>query len=131
MLEREREKQKKKKKKKGKSKKTPIKIGFLWWSSKNVKNQKKMIFRKLADTMCVRKGKTTRIFVATICFGQDAFGPKQCKAGNTIKIGVSAEIAKKKKKKKNKNETFFWKKVFLTWLKRWVLLTVFLKSCVS
>ena len=32
------------------------------------------------------------------------FGPKQCKAGNTIKIGVSAEIAK------NKNDTFLGKK---------------------
>ena len=53
------------------------------------------------------------------------FGPKQCKTGNTIKIGVSTEIAKK-----NKNDTFFWKRVFLTWLKKWVLLTVFLKSCV-
>ena len=34
------------------------------------------------------------------------FGPKQCKAGNTIKIGVSAEITK------NKNDTFSLKKVF-------------------
>ena len=41
----------------------------------------------------------------TICFGQIFFGPKQCKAGSTIKIGVSAEIAKK-----SKNDTFFWKK---------------------
>ena len=33
--------------------------------------------------------------------------------------------------KKSKNDTFFWKRVFfLTWLKKWVLLTVFLKSCV-
>ena len=36
------------------------------------------------------------------------FGPKQCKAGSTIKIGVSAEIAKKKKQ----NDTFFGKRVF-------------------
>ena len=44
----------------------------------------------------------------TICFGQIFFGPKQCKAGDTIKIGVSAEIAQK-----NKNDTFFLeKKVF-------------------
>ena len=42
----------------------------------------------------------------TICFGQKFFGPKQCKAGNTIKIGGSAEITK------NKNDTFFWKRVF-------------------
>ena len=36
------------------------------------------------------------------------FGPKQCKAGSTIKIGVSAEIAKKKRK----NDAFCGKKVF-------------------
>ena len=32
--------------------------------------------------------------------------------------------------KKNKNDTFFGKRCFLTWLKKWVLLTVFSKSCV-
>ena len=53
------------------------------------------------------------------------FGPKQCKAGNTIKIGFSAEIAEK-----TKNDTCFGRRCFLTWLKKWVLLTVFLKSCV-
>ena len=41
------------------------------------------------------------------CFGQICFGPKQCKAGNTIKIGVAAEIAKKAKM-----TPFFGKKVF-------------------
>ena len=97
------------KKQKRENSKNPIKIGFfLRWSSKNVKNQKKIdIWQKLPDTICVRKGEKTRIFVATICFGQIFFGPKQCKAGNTIKIGVSAEIAKK-----NKNDTFFLKGVF-------------------
>ena len=65
-----------------------------------------------------------RAFSCTLSgFGQSCFlaagkhnsyffpGPKQCKAGNTIKIGVSAEIAKKQKKK-SENDTFFWKKVF-------------------
>ena len=47
------------------------------------------------------------------------------KAENTIKIGVSTEIAK------TKMTPFFGKRCFLTWLKKWVLLTVFLKSCVS
>ena len=51
-------------------------------------------------------------------------GPKQCKSGNTIKIVVSAEIAQ------TKNDTFFWKKVFFDMGEKWVLLTVFLKSCV-
>ena len=48
---------------------------FLRWSSKHVKNQKKMFFflQKLPDTICVRKGDKTRIFVHTICFGQNIF----------------------------------------------------------
>ena len=37
---------------------------------------KKWIFQKLADTICVRKGEKTRIFVHTICFGQNIFRPK-------------------------------------------------------
>ena len=42
-----------------------------------------------------------------------------------IKIVISAEIAQ------NQNDTFFGKKrCFLTWVKKWVLLTVFLKRCV-
>ena len=44
---------------------------LLRWSSKNVKNPKKFFFwQKLPDTICVRKGEKTRIFVHTICFGQ-------------------------------------------------------------
>ena len=60
---------------------------------------KKMDFflQKLPDTICVRKGEKTRIFVHTICFGQKFFGPKQCKPGKTIKIVVSAEIAQNQK----------------------------------
>ena len=53
------------------------------------------------------------------------FGPKQCKPGKTIKIVVSAEIGQN-----TKMTPFFGKKCFLTWVKKWVLLTVFLKSCV-
>ena len=50
---------------------------FLRWSSKNVKNQKMDFFlQKLPDTICVRKGEKTRIFVHTICFGQKIFWPK-------------------------------------------------------
>ena len=78
----------------------PYKNCFLRWS----KNQKMDFLQKLPDTICVRKGEKTRIFVHTICFGQKCFfGPKQCKAGNAIKIVVSTEIAK------TKNDTFFWK----------------------
>ena len=55
------------------------------------------VWQKLPDTICVRKGEKTRIFVHTICFGQHFFGPKQCKPGKTIKIVVSAEIAQNQK----------------------------------
>ena len=51
------------------------------------------------------------------------FGPKQCKPGSTIKIVVSAEIAQHQKW-----HLFFWKRCLLIWVKKWVLLTVFLKS---
>ena len=54
-------------------------------------NQKKKSLQKLPDTICLRKGKK-RIFVHTICFGQNFLGPKQWKTGKTIKIVVSAEI---------------------------------------
>ena len=46
---------------------------FLRCSCKNVKNQKVDFLQKLADTICVRKGEKTRIFVHTICFGQKLF----------------------------------------------------------
>ena len=58
-------------------------------------------------------------------------GPKQCKAGNTIKIRVSAEIAKKKKHTHTKMTPFFGKRCFFDMVEKWVLLTVFLKSFVS
>ena len=53
--------------------------------------------QKLTDTICVRKGEKTRIFVHTICSGQIFLGSKQCKPGNTIKKGVSAEIDQNQK----------------------------------
>ena len=65
----------KRKKKKWKKTQKPYKNSyFSRWSSKNVKKQKKMDFlQKLPDTICVRKGEKTRIFVHTICFGQKCF----------------------------------------------------------
>ena len=52
----------------------------------------------LPDTICVRKGEKTPIFVHAICLDQKKpFGPEQCKPGNTIKIVVSAEIAQNQK----------------------------------
>ena len=82
--------------------------------------------QKLPDTTCVRKGEK-RAFSCTLSVlaKNFFFGPKQCRPGNTIKIVVSAEIAQNKKLL-----PFFGKGVFLIWVKKWVLLTVFLKSCV-
>ena len=37
------------------------------------KSKKMDFLQKLADTICVRKGEKTRIFVHTICFGQKIF----------------------------------------------------------
>ena len=60
----------------------------------------------MPDTICVRKGNKKRAFSLQLSvLAKIFFGPKQCKAENTIKIGVSADIAKK-------NDTFFGKKVF-------------------
>ena len=60
---------------------------------------KKMDFlQKLPDTICVRKGEKNAHFRAHYLFWPKFFfGPKQCKAGKTIKIVVSAEIAQKQK----------------------------------
>ena len=65
----------KRKKRKWKRPKNPIKIGlFLRWSSKNVK---KWIFSKNCLTLFVSgREKKTRIFVCTICFGQNFFWTK-------------------------------------------------------
>ena len=50
---------------------------LLRWSSKKWKIKKMDFFlQKLPDTICVRKGEETRIFVHTICFGQKFFWPK-------------------------------------------------------
>ena len=71
MLETEKQK---KEKQNGKRPKNPIQIVFfLRWSSKKEKI-KKGSFAKYPDTICVRKGETTRIFVHTICFSQKFFG---------------------------------------------------------
>ena len=116
----------KKKKKMEKTKKPYKNRFFLRWSSKNVKNQKKWIFSKNCLTVFVSGREKKRAFSLQLSvLAKISFGPKQCKAGNTIKIGVSAEIAKKQKW-----HLFFEKGVFWHGWKKWVLLTVFLKSCV-
>ena len=115
---------KKKKQENGKAKK-PYKNCFLRWSCKNVKNKKMDFLQILLDTICVRKGEKTRIFVHTICFGQKFLWPKTVQTRKNYKNrGFTGNCPKPKM-------TFFLEKgVFLTWVKKWVLLTVFLKSCV-
>ena len=73
-----RNRNKKKDKKKMEKTKKPYKIRFfLRWSSKNVKNPKKWNFNKNCLTLFVSgREKKTRIFVHTICFGQNFFWTK-------------------------------------------------------
>ena len=73
----ETEKSKKKKQKRENSKKPYKNRFFFKVVMQKCEKIKKMFFlQKLADTICVRKGEKTRIFVHTICFGQKFFWPK-------------------------------------------------------
>ena len=63
-----------------------------------------------------------RIFMRTICFNQKLFWPKQPKRGNTTKIVVSVKLPKTKM-------TPSFEKGSVGWVKKWVLLTVFLDNC--
>ena len=105
--------------------KIPYKNRFLRWSCKHVKNQKNGSFAKIAWHDLCQEGRKTHFRAHYLFWPKNVFGPKQCKPGKTIKIVVSAEIAQ------NQKWHLFWEKgVFLTWVKKWVLLIVFLKSCV-
>ena len=87
----------KRKKENGKGQKT-IKIVFLRWSSKNVKNQKIFFFCKNCLTLFVSGREKKRAFSCTLSvLAKKFFGPKQCKPGKTIKIVVSAEIGQNQK----------------------------------
>ena len=117
----------KKKNKKGKiAKKTYKNRFFLKVVIQKCEKSKKWIFSKNCLTLFVsgRETKNAHFRCNYLFWPKFFFGPKQCKAESTIKIGVSAEIAKKAKM-----TPFFGKRCFLTWLKKWVLLC-FLKSCV-
>ena len=81
-------------------------------------------FFKNCLTLFVSGREKKRAFSCTICFGQTFFWPKQIEPRNAIKRGVSAEIAQ------NQKWHLFLEKLFLIWSKNWVLLIVFLKSCV-
>ena len=88
----------KKKKRKWKRPKKPYKNSiFLRWSSKNVKNQKKMDFSKNSLTLFVGKGEKRALSCTLSVLAKVFFGPKQCKAGNTKKNrGFSGNCKKQK-----------------------------------
>ena len=90
------------------------------------KSKKEDFFlQKLPDTISVRKGEKTRIFVHTICFGQRFFWPKTVQTRKNYRSsGFSGNWPKPKM------TLFLGKSCSLTWVKKWVLLIVFLKSCV-
>ena len=106
--------------------KKPYKIGFFKVVIQNVKNQKNGFLAKIAWHYLCQQGRKNAHFRAHYLFWPKCFFDlKQCKPGKTIKIVVSAEIAQNQKW-----HLFFEKGVFLIWVKKWVLLTVILKSCV-
>ena len=118
---------KKKKKQKRENSKKPYKNRvFLRWSSKNVKNQKKWIFSKNCLTLFVSGREKKRAFSCTLSvLAKIFFWTKTVQSRKHYKNrGFSGNC------QKAKMTPFFWKRCFLTWLKKWVLLTVFLKSCV-
>ena len=76
----------------------------------------RLFFCKILTLFASGREKKTRIFVRTICFGQEIFWPKQRKPGTTIRIVVSAEIAQTLKWHlfgKKKSFWHGWKSVFL------------------
>ena len=109
----------KRKKRKWKRPKNPIKIVFFFKVViQKCEKAKKWIFSKNCLTLFVSGREKKRAFSCTLSvLAKNLFGPKQCKSGKTIKIVVSAEIAQNQKW-----HLFFEKGVFLTWVKKWVLL---------
>ena len=82
---------------------------------------KKWLLSKHCLTLSV-SGREKQAHFRDYLFGPKiVFGPGQ----TIIKIVVSAEIVQNQKM-----THFCWKRCFLTWVRKWVLLTVVLKSCV-
>ena len=97
---------------------------ILWWSSKNGKSEKMLFFLvKIAWHYLCQEGRENAHFRA-----HDLFWPTIFLAQNSVnqeKYGFSGNCLKPKL------TPFFEKHAFLTWVKKWFLLTVFLESCVS
>ena len=107
--------------------KKPYKNSFSKVVIQKCEKSKKKIISKNCLTLFVSGREKNAHFRAHYLFWPKCFfWTKTVQSKKHYKIGVSAEIAKKAKM-----TPFFGKRCFLTWLKKWVLLTVFLKSCVS
>ena len=120
-------KRNRKHKKKTKWKKAPpkpTKIVFFKVVIQKWEKWKTCILSKNCLTLFVSGREKNAHFRAHYLFWPKCFGPKQSKPGKTVKKWFQRKLPK------TKNDTFFEKGVFLTWVKNWVLLTVFLKSCV-
>ena len=120
-----------KRKKKMEKTKKPYKNRFFKVVIQKCEKSKKWIFSKNCLTLFVsgrekNAGEKTRIFVHTICFGQNFFWIKTVQSRKHYKNRVFSGNCKKAKL-----TPVFGKRCFLTWLEKWVLLTVFLKSCAS
>ena len=107
MLETEKQKNKKKNQMEKGQKPYKNSVFLLRWSSENWKNETRKFLPKLPDTICDRREKK-RIFVHTICFGQNIFWDQNTENQENYKIVVSAEIVQ------NLKWHLFLKTVFLT-----------------
>ena len=114
-----------KKRKKMEKAQTPYKSSVFWGHPKMWKIKTMDFFGKSCLTLFVSGRGKTHFRAHYLFWAKFFWGPKQCKPGNTIKIVVSAEIAQNQKW-----HLFLEKGVFLTWVRKWVLPTVFLKGCV-
>ena len=109
----------------GKRPKLLIKIMLFKGGHPKMGKWKNGVWAKIAWHYLCQEGRKRRAFSCTLSvLAKKVFWSKTAKPGKTMKIVVSAETAK------NQNDTIFLEKgAFLWWVKKWVLLTVFLKSC--
>ena len=86
---------------------------------------KKWIFSKNCLTLFVSGREKKRAFSCALSVLANFFWTKTVQTRKNYKnSGFSGNCPKPKM------TPFLWKRCFLTWVKKWVLLTVFLKSCV-
>ena len=119
----ETEKQKKKKNKMEKAikpyKNSVFKVVIQKWEK-----WKKWIFAKIAWHYLCQEGRKRAFSCTLSVLAKTFFGPKQFKARKNYKNGGFNGNCPKAKMTPFSSKWCFW-----TWVKKWVLLTVFLKSC--